>query len=40
MNEAIDKKPHEMGLLQLWFASLFHPSQAFEELKRKPANRL
>ncbi len=37
MNEAIHTKPHEMGLLQLWFASLFHPSKAFEELKRKPA---
>ncbi len=37
MNEAIDTKPHEMGLLHLWFAALFQPSRVFEELKRKPA---
>jgi Yip1-like protein len=37
--EATRLKPHEMGLLQLWLAALFHPSRAFEELKRKPAPR-
>jgi Yip1 domain len=37
MKEATHIKPHEMGLLQLWLAALFHPSRAFEEFKRKPA---
>ncbi len=38
MNEATNiGQQHEMGLLQLWFASLFRPSRAFEEFKRKPA---
>jgi Yip1 domain len=37
MKEATHIKPHEMGLLQLWLAALFHPSRAFEEMKRKPA---
>jgi len=37
VKEATHIRPHEMGLLQLWFAALFHPSRAFEELKRKPA---
>ncbi len=37
MKEATHIKPHEMGLLQLWLAALFHPSLAFDEIKRKPA---
>jgi len=37
MKETTHIESHKLGLLQLWLAALFHPSQAFDEIKRKPA---
>jgi hypothetical protein len=37
VKEATHIKLHEMGLLQLWFVALLHPSRAFEEIKLMPA---